>query len=254
MEHTTFAGWALIAGFIAATFGMARLFGPWLFALYEGRAPRLLGWLGAAERGLLALGGTVAGEEQGWRRYAVHLLVFNIAGIAFLLILQLAQGSLPLNPTGMAAVPFGVALNTAVSFVTNTNWQSYGGETTMSHLTQMLGLTVQNFLSAATGIAVAFALIRGFARRESKTVGNFWADLTRVTLYILLPIALVYALVLVALGVPQTFAGSATAQTLEGARQTIALGPVASQEAIKMLGTNGGGFFNANSAHPYENP
>ena len=254
MEHTTFAGWALIAGFIAATFGMARLFGPWLFALYEGRAPRLLGWLGAAERGLLALGGTVAGEEQGWRRYAVHLLVFNIAGIAFLLILQLAQGSLPLNPTGMAAVPFGVAFNTAVSFVTNTNWQSYGGETTMSHLTQMLGLTVQNFLSAATGIAVAFALIRGFARRESKTVGNFWADLTRVTLYILLPIALVYALVLVALGVPQTFAGSAVAQTLEGARQTIALGPVASQEAIKMLGTNGGGFFNVNSAHPFENP
>ncbi|GAA4021309.1 potassium-transporting ATPase subunit KdpA [Sphingomonas swuensis] len=254
MHHTTLAGWTLIAGFIALTFAMARLFGPWLHRIYEGHAPRLLGWLAPVERGLLALGGPVTRAEQSWRAYAAHLLVFNLLGIAFLLLLQLVQGSLPLNPTGMAAVPFPVAFNTAVSFVTNTNWQSYGGETTMSHLTQMVGLTVQNFLSAATGMAVAFALIRGFARRESGSLGNFWADLVRSTLYLLLPMALAYALVLVALGVPQTFAGSAVADTLEGARQTIALGPVASQEAIKMLGTNGGGFFNANSAHPFENP
>ncbi|UUR07159.1 potassium-transporting ATPase subunit KdpA [Sphingomonas glaciei] len=254
MAHTTLAGWLLIVGFIAATFGMARLFGPWLFAVYEGRPPRLLAAFGPVERLLTGAGGRAAREEQGWRAYAMHLLVFNGAGILLLLLLQLLQGILPLNPQGFAAVPFGIALNTAVSFVTNTNWQSYAGETTMSNLTQMLGLTVQNFLSAATGISVAFAVIRGFARRESGTLGNFWADLVRVTLYLLLPACLLYALVLVALGLPQTLAGSTVAQTLEGTRQAIALGPVASQEAIKMLGTNGGGFFNANSAHPFENP
>ena len=254
MANTSFEGWLIIVLFIASTFGMARLFGPWLFALYEGRAPRALAWLAPAEKLFVGLAGRSAREEQGWKAFAVHLLVFNVAGIVLLLLIQLAQGGLPLNPQGFGAVPPGIAFNTAVSFVTNTNWQSYGGETTMSHGTQMLGLTVQNFLSAATGIAVAFALIRGFARRETKTLGNFWADLIRVTLYLLLPLCVVYALVLVLLGVPQTFAGSVVADTLEGARQTIALGPVASQEAIKMLGTNGGGFFNVNSAHPFENP
>lgn len=254
MQHTTIAGWSLIAGFIALTFLMARAFGPWLHTIYEGRPPRWLAWLAPVERGVLALGGPAVREEQGWRTYAMHLLTFNILGVLLLLSIQLVQGALPLNPTSREGVPFAIAFNTAVSFVTNTNWQSYAGEVTMSHLTQMLGLTVQNFLSAATGIAVAFALIRGFARRESKAIGNFWADLVRVTLYVLLPIAVVYALVLVALGVPQTFTGAALVQTLEGAQQTIALGPVASQEAIKTLGTNGGGFFNVNSAHPFENP
>jgi len=254
MANTTFQGWTLIVLFIAATFGMARLFGPWLFALYEGRAPRPLAFLAPIERLLAGAGGRAAHEEQGWRAYAVHLMVFNLLGIFLLLAIELAQGALPLNPQGFAGVPFGIAFNTAVSFVTNTNWQSYAGEATMSHLTQMLGLTVQNFLSAATGIAVAFALIRGFARRETGQVGNFWADVVRITLYLLLPACVIYALMLVLLGTPQTFAASAVAQTLEGARQTIALGPVASQEAIKMLGTNGGGFFNANSAHPLENP
>ncbi|GAA4037605.1 potassium-transporting ATPase subunit KdpA [Sphingomonas rosea] len=254
MANTTPEGWLLIALFIAATFGMARLLGPWLFALYEGRAPRALAWLAPAERLITGAAGRATREEQGWKAYAVHLLVFNAAGILLLLLIQLLQAGFLLNPQEFGAVPFGIALNTAVSFVTNTNWQSYAGETTMSNGTQMLGLTVQNFLSAATGIAVAFAIIRGFARRETKTLGNFWADLVRITLYLLVPLCVAYALALVLLGVPQTFAGSAVATTLEGARQTIALGPVASQEAIKMLGTNGGGFFNANSAHPLENP
>ena len=254
MTHTTLEGWLLIAGFIALTAAMAKPFGTWLFALYEGRAPRGLGWLGPVERLFYRAGGTDPAREQGWRSYAVALLLFNLAGLVFLILLQKLQGVLPLNPQGFGAVPTPVAINTAVSFVTNTNWQSYGGETTMSHLTQMLGITVQNFVSAATGIAVAFALIRGFARRSTNTLGNFWADLVRVTLYILLPISVVYALILVASGVPQTFDGSVIATTIEGAKQTIALGPVASQEAIKMLGTNGGGFFNANSAHPFENP
>jgi K+-transporting ATPase ATPase A chain len=159
-----------------------------------------------------------------------------------------------LNPRGFDGVPPDLAFNTSISFITNTNWQNYAGETTMSHLTQMLGLTVHNFVSAATGLAMAFALARGFARSSATTVGNFWADLTRITLYILLPIALVGAIVLIALGVPQTLNGSVDATTLEGAKQTIAIGPMASQEIIKELGTNGGGFFNANSAHPFENP
>ena len=164
------------------------------------------------------------------------------------------QGLLPLNPLGFAGTSEHLAFNTAISFTTNTNWQSYGGETTMSNLSQMLGLTIHNFLSAATGIALAFALFRGFARRSAAGIGNFWADVTRVTLYLLLPLCIVYALFLIASGVPQTLAGSVDIATLEGAKQTLALGPVASQEAIKMLGTNGGGFFNVNSAHPFENP
>ncbi len=182
------------------------------------------------------------------------MLLFSAAGIFLTYAIERLQFYLPLNPQGFSGVPAPVAFNTAVSFITNTNWQSYAGESTMSNFTQMAGLAVHNFLSAATGIAIAFALIRGFARRETNGIGNFWADLTRITLYILLPISLVYALILVGLGIPQTLAGSVTATTMEGAKQVIALGPVASQIAIKMLGTNGGGFFNANAAHPFENP
>ncbi|HEY8162134.1 MAG TPA: potassium-transporting ATPase subunit KdpA [Methylocystis sp.] len=177
-----------------------------------------------------------------------------LVGFASLYALQRLQEYLPLNPQGFSGVPSDLAFNTSVSFVTNTNWQNYAGESTMSHLTQMLGLTVHNFLSAATGLAMAFALVRGFSRAESPTVGNFWVDLTRSTLYVLLPLSIVVALVLVAMGVPQTLAGSVEATTLEGAKQVISIGPMASQEAIKQLGTNGGGFFNANSAHPFESP
>jgi K+-transporting ATPase ATPase A chain len=193
-------------------------------------------------------------QEMTWKRYAYVLIIFNIIGLTFLFVLQLTQNLLPLNPTQMSGVRWDTALNTAISFTTNTNWQSYAGETTMSYLTQMLGMTVQNFLSASVGIAVLLALIRGFTRQNSDTIGNFWVDITRTTLYILLPIAIVLALILASQGVVQTVGSYITAHTIEGVNQTIALGPVASQEAIKMLGSNGGGFFNANSAHPFENP
>ena len=193
-------------------------------------------------------------REQDWFAYTIAMLVFSVAGFLSLYVLQRLQNFLPLNPRGFDAVPPDLAFNTSVSFITNTNWQNYSGETTMSHLTQMLGLTVHNFLSAATGLAMAFALVRGFARSSATTVGNFWVDVTRVTLYILLPISVVGALVFVALGMPQTLVGAVDATTLEGAKQTISIGPVASQEIIKELGTNGGGFFNANAAHPFENP
>ena len=181
-------------------------------------------------------------------------MVFNVVGIVSLFAILKLQGVLPLNPQGFAGVENWLAFNTAVSFVTNTNWQNYAGESTMSYFTQMAGLTVHNFLSAATGIAVAFALIRGFARNSAKTIGNFWVDITRVTLYILLPVSFILAIAYIAMGVPQTLGAYVSATTLEGAKQTIAVGPVASQLAIKMFGTNGGGFFNANSAHPFENP
>ncbi|MBC7496802.1 MAG: potassium-transporting ATPase subunit KdpA [Sphingomonadaceae bacterium] len=246
----TFNGWLLIAVVAALVVAMARPVGAWLFALYDGR--RLPG--GAVERGFYRLAGIDAADDMSWRRYAVHVLVFSFFGVLLTYAFERLQGGLPLNPAGMKGLDPHLAMNTAVSFITNTNWQSYSGEATMSNLTQMAALTVHNFLSAATGIAVAFAVVRGFARREASGLGNFWADLTRVTLFLLLPVSIVYALVLVAGGVPQTFAGSAVATTLEGAKQTLALGPVASQEAIKMFGTNGGGFFNANSAHPFENP
>jgi K+-transporting ATPase ATPase A chain len=193
-------------------------------------------------------------HEMTWKRYAYALLIFNIIGITFLFVLQLIQNFLPLNPAHMSGVRWDTALNTAISFATNTNWQSYAGETTMSYMTQMLGMTLQNFLSASVGIAALLALIRGFTRKNSDTIGNFWVDLTRTVLYILLPIAIVFALILASQGVVQTIGPYVTAHTLNGANQTIALGPVASQEAIKMLGSNGGGFFNANSAHPFENP
>ena len=246
----TLNGWLLIAVFAALVVAMARPMGAWLFTLYDGRA--LPG--GAIERGFYALAGVRADEDMGWRRYAVHVLIFSVAGVFLTYAFLRVQGALPLNPQGLKALDPHLAMNTAVSFVTNTNWQSYSGESTMSNLSQMGALAVHNFLSAATGIAVAFAVIRGFARREAEGLGNFWVDLTRVTLYLLLPASMIYAMMLVAGGVPQTFAGSVVATTLEGARQTLVLGPVASQEAIKMLGTNGGGFFNANSAHPFENP
>ncbi len=250
----TFQGWILILGFIAILLVLTKPVGAWLFALYEGRWTPLHLVLGPVERGFYALAGINPDAEQGWRRYALHMLLFNVALMAFTYAVLRLQGVLPGNPQGLAGLSPDLAFNTAISFTTNTNWQSYGGESIMSNLSQMLGLTIHNFLSAATGIALAFALFRGFARRESKAIGNFWADMTRVTLYILLPISIVYALFLIASGVPQTMAGVVDVQTLEGAKQSLLLGPIASQEAIKMLGTNGGGFFNANSAHPFENP
>ena len=250
----TVAGWGLILLFVAILIALAKPMGLWLFTLYEGRATPLHRVLGPVERGFYRLAGINPNEEQGWRRYALHMLLFNLTLLLFTYAVLRLQGVLPVNPQGFGAVGADGAFNTAVSFTTNTNWQWYSGETTLSNLSQMLGLTIQNFLSAATGIAIAFALFRGFARREMKTIGNFWADMTRITLYLLLPICIVYAIFLIASGVPQTLAGSIDATTLEGVKQTIALGPVASQEAIKMLGTNGGGFFNANSAHPFENP
>ncbi|HEY1091038.1 MAG TPA: potassium-transporting ATPase subunit KdpA, partial [Burkholderiaceae bacterium] len=252
----------------------------WLTAVAEGRLPR---WMLAVERGLLRVAGVDAGAGMGWKRYAIALLVFNFIGVIAVYALQRLQGLLPLNPQGMGAITPDSSFNTAISFVTNTNWQGYGGESTMSYLTQMLALTVQNFLSAATGIAVVFALIRGFARKLSSDVGNFWSDLTRITLWVLLPISFVLALFFVGQGVIQNFDGYKDVTTLEvnkyqapklgtdgqplkddkgqvvtedasTATQQLAMGPVASQLAIKMLGTNGGGFFNANSAHPFENP
>jgi K+-transporting ATPase ATPase A chain len=206
------------------------------------------------ERTLYRLGGIDPEREQPWRVYALSVLVFSLVSVLGLFVLQRVQGDLPLNPTHVGGVAPALAFNTAVSFVTNTNWQSYAGESTMSHLTQMAGLTVQNFVSAAVGIAVAIALVRGITRRRSETIGNFWVDLTRSTTRILLPLALVLALALAGLGVVQTLHGPATAHTVGGATQAIFRGPVASQEAIKELGTNGGGALNANSAHPFENP
>jgi K+-transporting ATPase ATPase A chain len=206
------------------------------------------------EAGLYWLGGVDEKREQDWLIYTVAMLLFHIAGFLLLYVLLRLQGFLPFNPQGMAAVPEYLSFNTAISFITNTNWQNYAGESTLSYLVQMIGLTHQNFLSAATGIVLAVALIRGFARASSKTIGNFWVDITRCTLYILLPICIPFALFLVWQGMPQTLGAYVDATTLEGAKQTIAVGPVASQVAIKMLGTNGGGFFNANAAHPFENP
>lgn len=250
----TIQGWALIAFFVVILGLLAKPVGQWLFALYEGRRTPLHVVLGPVENGFYKLAGIDPHEEQGWRRYALHLVLFNLAILLFTYAVLRLQGVLPMNPRGLPGLGADGAMNTAISFTTNTNWQWYSGEAALSNLSQMLGLTIHNFLSAATGIAVAFALFRGFARREAKGVGNVWADITRVTLYLLLPISVVYAVFLVASGVPQTLATSIDATTLEGARQTIIVGPVASQEAIKMLGTNGGGFFNANSAHPFENP
>lgn len=250
----TFSGWIMILVFIALFVALARPMGAWLYALYDGRNLPGARVVIPVERGFYRLSGIDPSREQNWVSYAAALLAFNLAGMALLFTILKLQGALPLNPQGFEGLESWLAFNTAVSFVTNTNWQNYGGETTLSHFSQMAGLTVQNFLSAATGIAVAFAFIRGFARSSVRTIGNFWVDMTRVTLYLLLPLSIILTIVYVALGVPQTLTDSVTATTVEGATQTLALGPVASQLAIKMLGTNGGGFFNVNSAHPFENP
>ncbi|APG94566.1 potassium-transporting ATPase subunit KdpA [Sinorhizobium americanum] len=250
----TINGWIQILVFCGIVALLVKPLGGYMTRVFGGERT-LLSWIFApVERGLYALAGTSEREEQHWTTYAAALLFFNLAGFLLLYLLQRFQGALPFNPAGMTAVPPELAFNTAASFMTNTNWQNYGGESTMSYLVQMAGLTVQNFVSAATGIAIAIALIRGFSRASVKSIGNFWIDLTRVTLYILLPLCVVLTLVYVYLGVPQTLGAYVEATTLEGAQQTIALGPVASQIAIKMLGTNGGGFFNANAAHPFENP
>jgi K+-transporting ATPase ATPase A chain len=245
--------WTQLAFFLAVLTAAAWPMGRWIAAVAEGRLPAWLAPLTRIERGLYRFAG-VDPASSGWKPYAIGLLAFNALGVAAVFALQLFQGALPLNPQALPGVGADSAFNTAVSFVTNTDWQGYAGETTMSYLTQMLALTVQNFLSAASGIAVVFALIRGFVARSSGAVGNVWTDLTRITLYLLLPLALVFAVVLVGQGVIQNVDAYHQVTTLEGGAQQIAMGPVASQEAIKLLGTNGGGFFNANSAHPFENP
>ena len=250
----TAIGWAQIALVLAAVLAAALPLSSYIARVLAGERTFLSPVLTPVERVFYKLSGVDPAREQSWFVYAMAMLAFSVVGFLSLYALQRLQNVLPLNPQGFDPVPADLAFNTSMSFITNTNWQNYSGETTMSHLTQMLGLTVHNFVSAATGLAMAFALVRGFARAESPTVGNFWVDLTRATLYVLLPISVVVALALVALGSPQTLAGSFEATTLEGAKQVVSIGPVASQEAIKELGTNGGGFFNANAAHPYENP
>jgi potassium-transporting ATPase potassium-binding subunit len=250
----TIVGWLQIALVLAIVVGLAYPLGSFIAALFEGRRTFLSPLLAPVERALYRIAGVDPAVEQGWIPYTLCMLAFAGGCFVFLYALMRLQNLLPLNPQGFDAVPPGLAFNTAVSFITNANWQAYGGETTMSHLTQMLGLTANNFLDSAVATAIVIAVIRGIARGGTKTIGNFWVDLTRATLYLYLPLSLVVALVFVALGVPQTLQGSVEATTLEGAKQVISLGPVASQEAIKLIGTNGGGFFNANSAHPFENP
>lgn len=247
-------GWLQIGVVLIAVLLLAKPLGLYMAKVFSGERTFLSPILSPVESGFYALAGVRRDKEQGWLGYTLGVLLFSIAGFVLLYAILRLQNVLPLNPQGFAAVPPDLAFNTAASFVTNTNWQSYGGETTMSHLSQMLGLTVQNFVSAATGIAVAMALTRAFIRSGANELGNFWVDLTRATLYVLLPLAIVVALAFVALGLPQSLDASFAATTLEGAQQTIATGPVASQEAIKQLGTNGGGFFNVNAAHPFENP
>jgi K+-transporting ATPase ATPase A chain len=250
----TFNGIFQIALFCVVIIALTRPLGGYMTRVFNGEKTLFSPIFRPVERVLYKIAGVNPEVEQDWLVYGAAMLLFSLAGAVSLYALMRLQDVLPLNPEGFSALTPDLSLNTAISFVTNTNWQSYSGESTMSYLTQMLGLTVHNFLSAATGVALAIALIRGFARRSAKTIGNFWVDMTRCTLYILLPVSFVYALFLVWQGVPQTMGAYVDATTLEGVKQTIAIGPVASQEAIKMLGTNGGGFFNANSAHPFENP
>jgi len=230
------------------------LVGTWIARVMDGERTLLSPVLGPVERVTYRILGTDPTQEQGWKAYTVSMLVFTLLGIVAMYAMLRLQDVLPLNPSGAGAMSPELAFNTSVSFETNTNWQNYGGETLASHLIQAGGLAVRNFTSAAVGIAVAIALVRGLTRRTTATIGNFWADIVRITLYVLLPLSVVGALVLVWQGVPQTFDGPRTVTTITGAQQTIALGPLASQEFIKNLGTNGGGFFNANSAHPFENP
>ena len=271
--------WLLLALFLAVLFAVGRPLGTYIARVVEGE----YAWARRLEAPLLRLCGVRADEEMGWIRYTVAIIAFNVLGVVFTYAVQRLQGGLPLNPQAFGAVAPDSAFNTAISFVTNTNWQGYGGESTMGYLTQMLTLAAQNFLSAATGMAVVFALIRGFARHSAQTVGNAWVDLTRITLYVLLPLSVAYALFLTSQGTIQNFSAYTTATTVEVTpydapridadgqplkdasglaltdpattqEQTLPMGPLASQEAIKLLGSNGGGFFNANSAHPYENP
>ncbi|MCG6205341.1 potassium-transporting ATPase subunit KdpA [Rhodopseudomonas sp. HC1] len=250
----TLIGWTQIALFCAIIIALTPLLGAYLTRVFNGQTTPLSFVLRPVEAGLYRLCGVDPEREQHWLTYTVAMLLFHAAGFVLLYGLLRLQSVLPLNPADQSAVAPDLTLNTVVSFLTNTNWQNYGGETTMSYLSQMLGLTVQNFLSAATGIVLAVALIRGFARASANTIGNFWVDITRCTLYVLLPISVILTLFLVWQGIPQTLGAYVDATTLEGGKQSIALGPVASQVAIKMLGTNGGGFFNANAAHPFENP
>ena len=279
----TSQAWILLAAFLGVLFLLAWPLGHWLAAVGEGRLPRWLAPLVRLEQGFYGLAGVDAGTGMGWKQYALALIAFNVLGVVVVYALQRWQAWLPLNPQGFGAVSPDSAFNTAVSFVTNTNWQGYAGEATMSYPTQMAALAVQNFLSAATGIAVAYALIRGIAARSSTAIGNFWVDVTRITAYVLLPLSIVFALFLVSQGAIQNFdvyqdaatvepltyqqakggaggqpekdaQGKAVLEDVTRKAQTIPMGPVASQEAIKMLGTNGGGYFNANSAFPYENP
>ena len=240
--------------YLVILIALAAPLGRYMYRVYSGERTFLDRVLRPLERLVYRLAGVAAEEEMGWRGYAAALLAFNFLGMILLFLLQLAQGYLPFNPQHFGAVKPDLAFNTAASFMANTNWQAYSGESTMSYLTQMAGLTVQNFVSAATGLTVVIALIRGLTRRSASTIGNFWVDLTRSVLWILLPLSLIGALVLVSQGVIQNLGPYLTVHNLEGAVQTIAMGPVASQEMIKELGTNGGGFFNANSAHPFENP
>ena len=243
-----------LALFLGALFAVTAPLGRFMAAVFAGERTFLTPLLGRFETLVYRLAGIDARREMGWKRYLGALIAFNALGILAVLGIQMTQAWLPLNPQKLPNLAFPLALSTAVSFVTNTNWQAYSGESTMSYGTQMLALCVQNFLSAATGMAVAIALIRGLTRRSSETLGNFWADLTRGTLYVLLPLSLIFAVVLVGQGVVQSLAPYAEVTTLEGAPQTIPLGPAASQVAIKQIGTNGGGFFGQNSAHPFENP
>jgi K+-transporting ATPase ATPase A chain len=240
--------------FLVLLVGLTPPLGAWMARVFSGERHFLTPVLGWLEMLIYRVGGVDPTAEMTWGRYAKTLLAFNLFGFLALLALQLGQTWLPLNPAGQTNVEFSLAVNTAASFVTNTNWQAYSGENTMSYLTQMLGLSVQNFFSAASGIVVLLALIRGLTRRNSETIGNFYADLVRSMVYVLLPLCFVLALALVSQGVVQTFSGYAQATTLQGAQQVIPLGPAASQIAIKQLGTNGGGFFGVNSAHPFENP
>ncbi len=250
----TILGWLQISLLFIAVLLFIKPLGLYMAHVFNGERTWLTPIFSPIERALYAVAGVDTKKEQGWLGYTLSMLAFSIASFLALYGILRLQAFLPFNPQGFANVEPGLAFNTAVSFVTNTNWQNYAGEATMSNFSQMAGLTVQNFLSAAVGMALAIAFTRAFVRSQASTLGNFWVDMTRATLYVLLPIAVIVAVTFVAMGLPQTMDASVTATTLEGSQQVISLGPVASQEAIKQLGTNGGGFFNANAAHPFENP
>jgi K+-transporting ATPase ATPase A chain len=250
----TIIGWIQILLYCAIIIAITPVLGGYMTRVFNGERTFLSPILRPVEITIYKIAGVDEQREQNWLVYTIGMLLFHVGGFLILYALIRTQALLPFNPAGQSAVEEGLSFNTAISFITNTNWQNYGGESTLSYLVQMLGLTHQNFLSAATGIVLALALIRGFARHSARTVGNFWVDVTRCTLYLLLPICIPYALFLIWQGIPQTLGPYVDVTTLEGAKQTIAVGPVASQIAIKMLGTNGGGFFNANASHPFENP